>query len=321
MKQPTIYVLSPDHATPKGGVKQLYRHVDILNSQGFRAFVVHQKDGFRAAWFPNRTQVTSVPELQAEGKPGASDVLVLPEVFWPAAIERTRGFRKVIFNQGAFHTLQGIPLDQEEIRESYVDDEIVGTLCVSDHNLDYLRYAFPGLQVSRIHYGFDPSLFYLAGRKKRQIAFMVGKSFKDVVQVVNLLKVRRTVSDFQLTIIKDMTESEVAKTLRDSEIFLSFGTQEGFSMPPTEAMACGCIVIGYDGWGGREYFKSEFSYPILTGDIITFASTIEKVADRFRRNPESMAEMGASAARYVSQHYSLERERQDIVDFWNKLIG
>jgi hypothetical protein len=319
MKQTTIYVLSPDLRSAAGGVKQLYRHVDILNSNGFQAFIVHQQKGFRSTWFENKTRVTSVPELQSAGKPTPLDYLVVPEVFWPAVMESTRGRRKVIFNQNAFYTFKGIPLDQTEIQDSYLHEEIVATLSVSDHNMNYIRYAFPGLQVSRIHYGFDPSLFYRQ-RKKRQIAFMVRKNFEDVVQVVNLLRTRRAISDFELANLKNKSEAEVAAVLRESEIFLSFGTQEGCPMPPTEAMACGCIVIGYDGWGGREYFKPEFSYPIPTGDIVTFAETVELVAEMSRRTPALVEEMGKKAACYVRENYSMERERQDVIEFWTGLI-
>lgn len=148
---------------------------------------------------------------------------------------------------------------------------------------------------------------------------MVRKNFEDVVQVVNLLKMRGTISDFELTIIKNKSESEVAEILRESEIYLSFGTQEGCPMPPTEAMACGCIVVGYDGWGGREYFQPEFSYPIKTGDIVTFAATVELVAEMCRRNRPLVEEMGKKAARYVKEHYSMEREKQDVIEFWSGL--
>jgi glycosyltransferase involved in cell wall biosynthesis len=319
MAKPTIYVLSPDLRSAAGGVKQLYRHVDILNDHGFQASLVHQQKGFRNTWFENRTRITSIPELQSIGKPDTRDFLLVPEVFWPAVMNSTHGLRKVIFNQNAFWTLKGIPIEHEGIEETYLHKEILAVLSVSDHNMEYLSFAFPDVQIHRVHYGFDPSLFRYSQPKKLQIAVMPRKNFEDIVQVVNLLKIRRSIPDFDWAIIKNMPESEVARTLRESQIFLSFGTEEGCPMPPTEAMACGCIVIGYDGWGGREYFKPEFSYPIQTGDILKFATTIESVAKLCRRDPASVTEMGATAARYVRDHYSMERERQDVIQFWTAL--
>ncbi len=35
MAQPSIYIFCPDLSRPMGGVRMLYRHVDILNANGF----------------------------------------------------------------------------------------------------------------------------------------------------------------------------------------------------------------------------------------------------------------------------------------------
>lgn len=52
-----IFFICPDTNTPSGGVKQLYRQVDILNKNGFRAFILHGKYGFKCKWFDNATSV------------------------------------------------------------------------------------------------------------------------------------------------------------------------------------------------------------------------------------------------------------------------
>ena len=52
----TIYYWSPDYTSAVGGVKILYRHVDILNKNGFNASVIHRKSGFRCTWFYNDTE-------------------------------------------------------------------------------------------------------------------------------------------------------------------------------------------------------------------------------------------------------------------------
>ena len=60
------------------------------------------------------------------------------------------------------------------------------------------------------------------------------------------------------------SEAAVADILRESQVFLSFGHPEGFGLPPAEALACGCLVIGYHGGGGREYFGPAGAYPAGT---------------------------------------------------------
>jgi glycosyltransferase involved in cell wall biosynthesis len=58
-----ILVLCPDTDVPAGGVKQLYRHVDVLSEAGYEASIVHARPGFRCRWFENETPVAFAPAL------------------------------------------------------------------------------------------------------------------------------------------------------------------------------------------------------------------------------------------------------------------
>ena len=102
------------------------------------------------------------------------------------------------------------------------------------------------------------------------------KHADEAVQVLNILRCRRALEGWDLVAIDGLPEHEVAKRLAECAIFLSFGYPEGCPLPPLEAMASGCVVVGYHGWGGREYFKPTFSDPIEAGDIIGFARAAEK---------------------------------------------
>ena len=72
-------------------------------------------------------------------------------------------------------------------------------------------------------------------------------------------------ADFRIRPIVNLDETGVAACLRESLIFLSLGQHEGLPLPPAEAMACGAIVVGYDGFGGREYMRPEFGFLSLQG--------------------------------------------------------
>ncbi|HEY8748820.1 MAG TPA: hypothetical protein VIM11_12645 [Tepidisphaeraceae bacterium] len=72
-----IVVLCPAWDRPAGGVRKLYRHVDILNANGFDARLAHYEPGFRCEWFENQTKVAYPPEIWP---PRAGDLLVVPEV-------------------------------------------------------------------------------------------------------------------------------------------------------------------------------------------------------------------------------------------------
>jgi glycosyltransferase involved in cell wall biosynthesis len=86
-------------------------------------------------------------------------------------------------------------------------------------------------------------------------------------------------------------------------------------------MACGCVVVGYHGRGGREYFDPSFSHPIEAGDIIGFARVVEDVVRREQAEPGTLERQGKQAIEFVRANYSPERESQEIVEIWRTILG
>ena len=118
-----------------------------------------------------------------------------------------------------------------------------------------------------------------------------------------------------------MNEQQVAQCMKQSAIFLSFNINEGFGMPPAEAMACGCIVVGYTGQGGNEIFNSEFSYPIPDRNVQEYVKTLEKVIKAFNVNPELFVEKGKKASEFILTNYSMTVEEQDIISTWKAICN
>ena len=150
---------------------------------------------------------------------------------------------------------------------------------------------------------------------------MPRKNRDHALQVINLLKFKGELNGFDIVPIEWKTEKETASIMREALIFLSFGYPEGSPLPPAEAMSCGCIVIGYHGMGGREFFKTDFCFPVEMGDIIGFAKTVAAVLKLYRENPQILRQMGLNAADYINKHYSVEQERKDIIDCCNAILG
>jgi glycosyltransferase involved in cell wall biosynthesis len=311
-----IYFYCYDSNIPSGGIKVLYQHVDILNKYGLNAFILHETPGFRCNWFKNKTPVVSMGDLRL----CAEDYLVIPEEIFSKLNKEIRGLRKVVFNQGCYHTFShGYSLRKKDLSTPYHDKELVAVLVVSEDSRQYINYVFPSLRVFRVHNAINPQIFSYYEHKRPIISFMTRKNETDILQVINILKFRNALGDFGILPIYGQTEKKVAQILRESLIFLSFGRAEGFSLPPAEAMACGCIVIGYHGMGGREFFKPEFSYPVVNGDIITFAKTVEKVIELYRHDKDALKEKGRLASRYILENYSVDLQEKDIVQFWESI--
>jgi len=331
MNSRRIYVLSTDSNVPCGGIKQLYRHVDVLNGNGFNASVVHAEKGFRCTWFENKTQVSCLAKTSLR----SCDYLVVPEIYGElfCSGKATGGLVKelkdfisrsantVVFNQNCYLSFNGYSTAKDEVNPFWRAASVKATMVVSEDSRAYMEYVFPETKVFRIHNSADPRLFCYQHEKKKQICFMPRKLKDDLTQVVNILKARDALGDFELVPIENKSERQVAAIMRESLIFLSLSYQEGCAIPPIEAMMCGCLVIGYDGRGGREYFGDDVSYRIDGGDIIGYARTVEDVINRCRQNHSSVDAMRRRASEYAAKTYSPEKETQDILHVWATIAG
>ncbi len=149
---------------------------------------------------------------------------------------------------------------------------------------------------------------------------MPRKHAEDALQVLGILKLRDALGDFDVVAIENKNEAGVADIMKESMFFLSFGYPEGCPLPPAEAMACGCVVIGYDGFGGREYFDPEFSYPVEVGDMTGFAETVENLIKLSNTDPTVIRSKAEKASEFVRHNYSPAREEEDILGIWNNLL-
>jgi glycosyltransferase involved in cell wall biosynthesis len=343
----TIYYLCPEHKNPVGGVRVIYRHVDILNKHGFDAYVVHKTKGFRVDWFENDTPIVywrdsgfdrlaakvgrridpnAVIELSISGGPaskiGVSDILVIPEMYGPdLAVAYGRGIKKVVLNQNCYLTFKGFSFQRDRLISPYNHKDVMATLINSEDGEDYLRYVFPELPLFRFRLSIDPLRFFYQEKKKKQICFSRIKNEADAMQVVNILKFRGVLKDYEIVPFINIPQTDVARIYKDSLIFLSFGYPEGFGLPAAEAMACGCIVVGFHGGGGREFFKPEFSYPIEEGDIIGFAGAVEEVIKSYDCNSADIDKKRRMASDYIRDTYSPLLEEQEVLDAWKSIIS
>lgn len=311
-----IYYLCPDERKPCGGVKVEYMHVDILNRNGFDAYVVHNEAGFKCNWFENKTKITYLSDIN----PSGDDYVVIPEIYGLEIANIFPDIKKIIFNQGVYNTFYLYSLNPDDLFTPYRSKDVIATMVVSEDSQNYLKFAFPGIKIIRSYNSIDSSVFSYSANKKKQICFMPRRNLIDAKQVINILKFRNIIRDFNVVEIENKSEKEVSEILKDSLIFLSLGYHEGWPLPPAEAMSCGCVVVGYSGRGGGEYFKKDFSFPIETGDIVGFAKKVEELINLYTKNPKTVIEMGKKASDFIKSNYSREIEERNLINLWNKIL-
>jgi glycosyltransferase involved in cell wall biosynthesis len=312
-----IFFYCPDDNRPNGGVEKIYRHVDFLNRHGIAATVVHLAENFRCSWFKNQTPIVNAHTV----RPAPKDIIVAAEVFGPDIARTAPGIRKVIFNQNCYNTFLHYPLDTQPGETPYLHPDILATITVSEDSANYLAHAFPNARIFRVRPGIDGALFHPEEKKKPQIAFMPRRHLEEARQVFNILKFRDALSGFEIAEIRDRSRDEAAALLRESAFFFSFSAIEGFGLPPAEAMACGCITVGFHGRGGKEFFQPEFSWPIEFGDIETYARTAEALLGQYRADPAPLREKGLEAARFIARRYPVEQEEADLIACWRQILA
>jgi glycosyltransferase involved in cell wall biosynthesis len=316
---PMAWFICPDWDRPAGGIRKQYRAVDVLNRAGVGAAIVHKRPGFACSWFEHDTRIVAAGDIVV--CPG--DVIAVPEIYGRAILDLPAGVPQVIFNQNAYVTLDSLVVGGHGAAAPYVENpELAVVTVVSEHNAELLRYAFPGAPIRRIHYGIDPTIHHPSqSERPRRVAYMTRRRGGDAAKVLALLDRRGALDGWDVVAISGKSESEVADLLRETRIFLSFSELEGFGLPPAEALACGCLVVGFDGFAGREFFREPFAIAVEDGDVAAYARAVEDLIQRVERDPAGAEAAGQTGARFAHETYSLDVERQDLVDVFGPLVG
>jgi hypothetical protein len=304
-----LYFVCPDDNTPYGGIRFIYRCVDTLNAAGVSATVVHAKGGFRCTWFANSTQITAASDVRF----AVGDLLVLPEYYQEDIPHIAPGVPHVIFNQNPHATFPPTADFNAGGWKPVTSPDTIGIVANSPYTSEYLRYCFPRLSIDQVTLGIDQRIFRPPqNEKERAIAFMPRKRRKDLSQVLRILDLRGVLDGWELLPIDRMTESETAAVLRRSAVFLSLNEREGLGLPPLEAMASGCIVVGYHGGCGRLYMRERTAFAVDDGEIVSFARQVESVLRRYGSD-EELNRMRSNAIAMIEDEFTMEREKVDVV--------
>lgn len=293
-----VYFLCPDVPRATGGVTKIYEFAAALKNAGQDVAVVHQDPQYRPNWF-----VTDVPIAGRQNTVvTTNDLLVLPE-FMSTLLPQLRGCAKVVLNQGLFSH-----------GAIWFQDELVCSIVSTSHYIQrYVQFVHPQIASIPIQLGYDRSVFNATNAlKKKQVAYMPRRRGEDSKRIIQALERKGALEGWTVVAIDALPAQVVARVLRESMIFLSFSQREGFGLPPLEAMACGCLVVGFHGLGGAEFFNPAYCYPIPEDDICTFQETLEVLLTD--PEVESICQArGLAAANAISDKYAMERQDADAV--------
>lgn len=284
-----IILFCPPAVVINGGIKQIFLLADALRAQGMDA-VVFEEQGRRPDWFPSTAPIVS----QGVFTPRADEILVLPEdqpqilkIFkdWPQ--------RKVVYAQNQYYGALSL-IDVE----SFADYGVTHALCCSRSSFDHMRRRHPRVKAHYLPCGIDRNLFRPAESKKRKILFMPRKRPVEAVFIRDIFRqAHPECAAWEWVEIGGCSEAETARLMGEAGVFLSLSRMESFGLTPLEAMACGCVVAGFTGLGGREYANERNGFWAEEDDFPACARQLSRAIELASLPPEnSLRRAYASAA-------------------------
>jgi glycosyltransferase involved in cell wall biosynthesis len=136
--------------------------------------------------------------------------------------------------------------------------------------------------------------------------------------------------------IHGLSSNQVAERLRGAHVFLATGFPEGCPLPPLEAMACGCLPVGFTGFGGLDYMRQAPSAGFVSphplrdvpwagnglwsadGDVLDAALNLERALEWWRNDTEPLHETLEAAGRTAAAYSSLAFE-ESALDIFRSL--
>ena len=205
------------------------------------------------------------------------DFIIFPEIFAHFAEElcskKKINYAIMVLNSFSVFSTN----DTKKLDRCYKNAEFI----ISGSKLitKYIKFTFPKIKkIYQSTLSIDKEIFSKNLPKKNIITYMPRK-LKDESNLLFLYLKKNLPKNWKIFALNNMTEKEIALSLNESKIFLSFSELEGFGRPPLEAAIAGNKVIGYHGEGGKEFMKAPIFTTIERGNILEFAKIIIKKID------------------------------------------
>jgi glycosyltransferase involved in cell wall biosynthesis len=307
-----IYILEP-FSFPFGGAATIYRHVEVLNENGIASFVAISEKP-KIDFYQ-----TTAPLLIHGGRlqPRTGDIFVIPEGF-PKYVEAliSAPVKRLMFCQNQYY-LPFTTNSRAGIAEFGVHGIIASSIAVQN----FFRDVYGVADLPILPYAIDTKRFVPAEAKRRQIAFMPRKLPEDARFIAATFKRRYPhYADIPWVPIDGAVQANAARMMGLSAVFLSLSHKESFGLPPLEAMACGCLVVGYYGDGGREYVTPQNGCWAESGDWKACVDGIAAAIELFDRGGAEL-DTRRQAALLTVERYSPGQLEYALTSFWRRELS
>lgn len=293
-----------------GGVKVMYQHVALLGEAG-RDAVVATPDAKAPWWFETPARTVGLEDI-AEG-----DVLVFPENNLEL-LERYSAspHRKLVFCQNPFYVWSGVGP-----HASYAELGIEQVLCVSQTTLHYMRARMPRMKLGYAPYYIDHDLFRPAARRELQVVCVPRKRPVELMAIRDLFRVAYPrFAGLKWAVVENATEKQVAQAMSESTIFLALGRLEAHGMTLLEAMASGCLPVGFHGSpGGSDSAHAANGLWVTDDDIMGCTDQLARACALVSEGALAYQAMIARGGQ-TADAYRKEESARLLVQFWDAAV-
>lgn len=244
-----VYVSFPA-PRPVGGIEVLSDHVTLLRAAGEDAILWLPENHTGQAVFHSAPGMTVAADRLSLA---AADLLVVPESAVIPDQDPAPGARKVIFSQNHFLSFHAWSQRRELPYPGWTPEPDVWV--VSQESADVLGRLSqrpPAILPNMV----DGKLFRPGRRAQPTIAWMPRKRPLEAELIRRLLLAHPQATGVRMIEIDNLPRGQVAEILSQTTVFIALGLSESFGLPVAEALSAGCLVVGYDGGGGRELFEA-----------------------------------------------------------------
>ena len=313
-----ILYFCPDFPQPSGGIKTLYRHVQTLVGTGFDAWIVHQKRPFQVTWHGY-----DAPTLWLSERPRFTpqDVLVIPEVM-PQVMQQTARFsgERIVIALSWSPTYWNLPAGQ-----TWPSYGIHRVMTKSPLIEAYLRWSM-GIEATLISEYVTPDrYFYSAEVKRPKISYLTRKE-RSAAWLHQVLVARgEPFTGFEWMPLRELSEDEYARHLRETAVYVTTNMQEGMNSSVLEAMACGCLVVGYSGVGGNVYMEPEGTTQncilVENGNVPALGQRLEGVLRELAADPKAYADVVRSGLETARRYQNPAAEADSLRAVFSPLMA
>jgi hypothetical protein len=309
-----IFYLS-DGLHAGGGRMVNLDHVEALRGFGYDArYLVVPAEGVEAPQFPLGRDVpwqTSTDDLTLD------DIVVVGEMHAAGArAVMATPARKLIHNQNPYYSFLAFR-DFGAVRGWGCE----AMLAPSGFTADQLRQMGWTGPVHVVRPFVDPVFAAAAQRRDEvRIGVMPRKRPHELALIRGVvLSQRPDLARVPWGRIGGRPRAEVADILGRCDLFLSLSHMEGLGLPPLEAMAAGCLVVGFHGGGGREYATAENGDWFDDGGHLEIAAALIGRLDALAAGERFEARR--EAGRRTAAEFSLARFEAELRAAWLAIAG